>query len=113
MKFLLAILLLCGIATAQQPPIPEYSQYGSYSAQLTVYRNVQAKLAHDKRIQRRKARRDIRHDLRRRDQTRFVVQRSNYAYGDALNAWNLRRRGSDLRVYRTRNTIVVRGRGVR
>lgn len=94
-----SILLLCAPVGAQgrssatiRPPQPNYASYGSYSRQLTVYRNTQAKLDEDARRRYRKMREEIRRNLPRQE-TRVIVQRGTVVYtnGDALRLWRERR----------------------
>lgn len=92
-----ALLITCDLSVAQgrtiAPPTINYSQYGSYSRQLTVYRNVQAQLDADARRRYRKFREEVRRQVaRERPRTIVVVQRrSTYEYGDAMRAWRERR----------------------
>lgn len=94
-----SIMMLCCPTVAQstssatiRPPQPNYAQYGSYSRQLSVYRNTQAQLDEDARRRYRKMREEIRRNLPRQE-TRVVVQRGTVVYtnGDALRLWRERR----------------------
>lgn len=110
-----SILILCGPVAAQgvrtdtiRPPQPQYEQYGSYSRQLTVYRNVQARLEEDRRREYRKWREEIRRQVARDRQVQpqvVVVRGNGYTYGDALASWRNRR---DRQIVETRTRVVVR-----
>ena len=93
---LVAVLVLSSVSLAQgariQPPQPNYKQYGSYSAQLTVYENAQRRL---NELELEKYRR-FREEVRRQTVTpTYVVTtssgRSTTYCGDGLTAWRDRR----------------------
>lgn len=59
----IAVLLLSSVAAAQgatiKTPQPDYRVYGSYSRQMTVYRNVESMRKYDERIAYRRFREEI------------------------------------------------------
>lgn len=100
MRTLIALLMLCAAAQAQTtvlPPQPNYSQYGSYSRQLRVYRHTQRQLEADRRreyrLWREEIRRQVARDRRVQPQRTIVVRNRGceYTYGDALESWRRRR----------------------
>lgn len=79
-----------GQSTRITPPQPNYEIYGSYSRQLRVYEATQRRLDALDRQRYRRFREEVRRNMPRQE-TRIIVRRQQYTYGDALASWRRRR----------------------
>ncbi|MCI0558110.1 MAG: hypothetical protein MN733_06415 [Nitrososphaera sp.] len=99
-----AVLLLSSVAAAQgatiKPPQPDYSKYGSYSAQLTVYENTQRRLDALELERYRKFREEIRRQTVTPQYTVVVSGRTTTSCG--VERWRERRCETQSRSCRSR-----------
>ena len=101
-KLLFSFSLLASIATAQatiRPPQPDYSKYGSYDRQVTVYTNAQRQLNELKLERYRKFREEVR---RRTVTPEYVVVTTRTSSTCGVDAWRSRRCQATYRCGRSR-----------